>query len=381
MPQQSEATFLYELTEVPAGWPLATVIDAFAYLADYSPGFAPADRALQAVTRRLVDLWASQPAEAQAWRELHAREATRPEELCEALLRHGAAEYGKYGWGDDWRFSEAGLLRGEPRGSAVERERCSAWYLQIPFIRARCRELAGRLAAAESQETARKRQKLEEETSERRRLEAELQKSQEEGRELRNRLAAAEAEASSKDAELRAAQSESAKCKKQCEEFASRTAAAESAVTEMRQELRQLREEHGTCQERCEDLASRLEAAEAEVSEQKGRLAEAESDAAKMVELHRLQEESQGYPRMALAAKEEAGSRELQLEKAVLQERCEQLRQQLKETSAKAEAERSAMLGRMQVLQEELKDMYKHRIRELELQQQGSPGLGRPRPR
>ncbi|CAE7284014.1 CYB2, partial [Symbiodinium microadriaticum] len=350
---------------------LAPGIDAFARLADCGP-----ERALQVVSWRLVDLWASQPAEAQAWWELHAREATRPEQLCEALLRHGAAEFGKYV--GHCRFSEAGLLREEPCGSAAEQEHRAAVYLRDPHNRARCRELAEKLAEAESQETARKRQRLQEETSERRCLEAELHKVQEEEcRELSNRLAAAEAEASSKDAELRAAQSERAKCKEQCEEFASRTAAAESAEAKMRQELGQLREEHGTCQERCEELLTRLEAAEAEVSELKGRLAEAESDAAKMlVELHRLQEESQGcQARMALAAKEEAGSRELQLEKAVLQEQCEQLRQQLKETSAKAEAERSAMLGRMQVLQEELKDMYKHRIRELELQQREARDL------
>ena len=194
MPQQSEAKVLYHLTEVPAGWPLATVIDAFAHLAAYHPNYADASRAREAVSNRLVDLWASQPAEAQAWRELHAKEATRPEELQEALLRHGAAESGKYAW-NHWRFSEAGLLREELRGSAAERERWAAIYLQEPFVRDRCRELAERLEQADSQETARKRQKLEEET-ERRRLEAELHKSQEEGRELRNRLAAAEARSS-----------------------------------------------------------------------------------------------------------------------------------------------------------------------------------------
>ncbi|CAE7749498.1 Cyt-b5 [Symbiodinium necroappetens] len=434
MPQQPEATLLVDLTKVPASWPLATVIDAFVNLAVWKTAIN-ANRALEAVSTRLVELWAAQPAEAQAWlqpcrerfeTELAGKE-TRAEELQEALLRHGAAEFGLY---KDacrsfpealaarylqnqsfchWRFSEAGLLREERCCSAAERESQAAWYLQLPYLRARCRELAKRLVAAESQETARKRQKLEE-TAERRRLEAELHTSQEEGRdlrnrlavaeaevsvktaeletatraaaaesavakmrkeegrELRNRLAAAEAEVSNKDAELRAAQSERAKCKEQCEEFASRTAAAESAAAEMRQELGQLQDEHGTCQQRCEELASRLEAAEAEVSEQKGRLAEAESDAAKMrVELHRLQEES-CQARIALAAKEEAGSRELQ-------EQCEQLRQQLKETSAKAEAERSAMLGRMQVLREELKDMHKQRIRELELQQREARDL------
>ena len=281
MPQTKEK-YLFHLTEVPAGWPLATVIDAFTYLAGFPPIRADASRALQAVSTRLVELWASQPAEAQAWRELHAREATRPEELCEALLRHGAAEFGKYGW-NHWRFSEAGLLRGEPCGSAAERDKWAAWYLQQPRVRPRCRELAERLAAAESQETARKRQRLEEETSERRRLEAELHKSQEEEcRELSNRLAAVEAEMSGKDAELQAAQCEGAKCKERCEELATRAAAAESAVAKMRQELLEVQASQGESgqpvakalhRDRCEQLQQQLAKAQGQMQvcwEEKG---------------------------------------------------------------------------------------------------------------
>ena len=350
MPQQPEARLLCHLTEVPAGWRLATVIDAFAHLAGlyfYNP---KPDRAREALSRRLVDLWAAQPAEAQAWlsrcqerfaTEL-AGEATRTELLCEALRRHGAAEDYKYGC-DKWRFSEAGLLRGEPWGSAAEGECAVAWHLEQPHFYDRCWELAERLRLAESRKTAGKRQKREDETAERQRLEAELHTSQEEGRELRNRLAAAEAQ-------LHSAKVETAKHKEHC---APRATSAESAAEKMRQELGQLQDEHGKCQERCQELASRLEAAEAAVSKQKGRLA---------------QEERQGCQACMALAKEEA-------EKAVLQEQCEQLRQQLKETSAKAEAERSAMLGRMQVLREELKDMHKHRIRELELQQREARDL------
>ena len=376
MPQQAEAK-LNQLTEVPAGWPLATVIDAFCRLACY----IVASRAHDAVSCRLVDLWASQPAEAQAWlercRERFATELsgkeTRPEELEEALRRHGAAECGKYV--GRWRFSEAGLLRGEPCGSAWK-ERLA--YLQKPYIRDRCRELAERLAAAESPETARKRQKLEEESSERRRLEAELHTSQEEGRELRNRLAAAEAEVFSKDAELQTAQSESTKCKEQCEELASRAAAAESAAAEMQKELRQLQEEHVTCRERCEELLAGLEAEAAEHAKTEERLSRAEADAAeRRMEAERLQEKSRSCQERCqqaevarLASAAEPGSKaELQLEKekAVLQERCEQLRQQLQQTSVKAEAERSAMLGQLQVMWEE-KGTHKERIRELERQ-------------
>ncbi|CAE7247388.1 unnamed protein product [Symbiodinium sp. CCMP2456] len=362
MPQQPEAKFLRELTEVPAGWPLATVIDAFVHLACDA-----ASRALEALSHRLVELWASQPAEAEAWlqrcRERFATElagqATRPEQLSEALLRHGAAEYGKYEYcvSPCWRFCEAGLLRDEPCGSAADREYWAAEYLQDPDARPRCRELAERLGQAESQETARKRQKLEEETSERRRLEAELQKSQEEGRELRNRLAVAEAEVSFKTAELQTARSESAKCKERCEELVRRATGAEAAVAEMRQELGQLQEEHSQCQERCEELVARLEAEAAEHATTKEHLSQAESDAAeRRMEVERLQEESRSYQersQLAEARLAEAGS---PAEKSVLQQLL-----------AKAEAERSGMLGQLQVLWEE-KGMHKERIRELERQ-------------
>ncbi|OLP53186.1 hypothetical protein AK812_SmicGene48624, partial [Symbiodinium microadriaticum] len=80
MPQQPEAKFLHDLTEVPAGWPLATVIDAFAYLGTtvrHAPGLysavfetARGTRALQAVSHRLAELWVSQPAEADFWLQL-----------------------------------------------------------------------------------------------------------------------------------------------------------------------------------------------------------------------------------------------------------------------------------------------------------------------
>ncbi|CAE7541653.1 unnamed protein product [Symbiodinium sp. CCMP2592] len=361
MPPQSETKYLHQLTEVPAGWDLATVIGAFAHLAVYQ-GDASANRAREVVSLRLLELWAEQPAEAEAWLERFGElnMATRQGRLCEALLRHGAAEWGKYE-DDLWRFSEAGLLRGELR-PAAEREDWAALYRQQPHTRDRCRELAEQLVEAESPETARKRQKLEEETAQRHRLEAELQKSQEEEcRDLRNRLATAEAEVSSKEAELQAAQNESAKCKEQCAEFATRAAAAEGAAAEMRTELRQLQEENGQCQERCEKLLARLEAEASQHAETKERLSQADSDAAgKEVELQRLQEESRGLQercQLAEARAASAGSQaELQLEKAVLQQHL-----------AKAEAERSGMLGQLLHLHEE-KGMHKERIRELERQ-------------
>ncbi|CAE7785337.1 unnamed protein product [Symbiodinium sp. CCMP2456] len=367
MPQQQpEAKCLYILTESPAGWPLATVIDAFGELAaDTACNPGRANVALEAVSRRLVQLWASQPAEAEAWlqrcRERFATElackVTRPELLSEALLQHGAAEFDKYGWGH-WRFSEAELLR-EPRGSAAVREVEAARYLQDPYTRARCRELGERLRQAESQETARKRQKLEE-TSERRHLEAELHKSQEEGRELRNRLAAAEVEVCSKAADLQSAQSESAGYKEQCKELEHRAKSAESLVAEMREELQKVQDEHCKCQKLCEDLANRLEAAVAEHAEAKERLAH--DTAEKLLDLQQEQQQDQSCSCQACCfpiSGEELSKAELQLEKAVLQERCEQLRQQL----AKAEAKVDLLQG----LREEI-GMYKERLRVLELE-------------
>ena len=236
---------------------------------------------------------------------------------------------------------------GEPR-PAAQQEGWAAWYLQQPYSRPRCRELAERLEQAESQETARKRQKLEEETAERRRLEAELQKSQqEERRALRNRLAAAEAQVSGKDAELQTLQSESAKCKERCEELTTCAAAAESAVEEMRKELRQLQGEHGKCQKRCEELANRLEAAEAEVSEH----AKTKDAGEKQLEVQRLQQEESrslqdGSQRPEVHLANDSS-------KAVLQDRCEQLQQQLVEAR-----------GQLEVLWEE-RGMYKERLRQL----------------
>jgi len=167
---------------------------------------------------------------------------------------------------------------------------------------------------------------------------------------------------SSKAADLQAAQDQSAKCKERCRELQRRATSAESVVAELQQELRQLQDEHCKCQERCEELANRLEAAEAEASQHaktKELLAQAQSHAAeKQLEVQRLQEESRGYPE-CVSAEEAKSKMELQLEKAVLLERCEQLRQQL----AKAEGK----LGQMQVLWEE-KGAYQERCRQLERQ-------------
>ena len=135
------------------------------------------------------------------------------------------------------------------------------------------------------------------------------------------------------------------------------------ALAEMRMELQQGQDTHCKC---CADLASRLEVAQAgavENARTKERLAEAESVVeAKQVQAQQLRDQSCSYkearcfPMSSEAGASKAG---LQQEKAVLHDRCEQLRQQL----AKAEAKVDLLQG----LREEI-GMYKERLRWLERQ-------------
>ncbi|CAE7592067.1 unnamed protein product [Symbiodinium natans] len=356
-----EGNELVYLTEVPAGWSLATLIDAFVELSACLADTGPAARARCSVLRRLVELWASQPSEAEAWllrrQELYAQELNdkpmaRPELLSEALLRHAAAECGQHWCGSGWsHFSDSGLRRAKPCGTAADQEYWVAWYLQHHDTRTRCQQLAEELVRAESeareareaaaQQASQKRQRLAEEIAERRRLQAELQRSQEECQQLHSRLAEAETRLSEKA--------------QQCEELATRAAAAESSAEEMQKELqqRQLPEEHSKRQEA------------SECAKTKKRLAEAESEASDASgKQRRLELESRSEPELSekgtAEEAEEVGSKsQLRLEKAVLQERCEQLQQQL----AKAEAK----LDLMQDLREEI-GMYKERLRGLERQ-------------
>ncbi|CAE7541698.1 unnamed protein product [Symbiodinium sp. CCMP2592] len=119
----------------------------------------------------------------------------------------------------------------------------------------------------------------------------------------------------------------------------------------MRQQLRQLQEEQSKCQERCQDLANRLEAAEVEPTKE----CLANDDTAKQVQ-PQLQGERCSYKEarcFPISSEDVASKSGLQQEKAVLQDRCEQLLQQL----AKAESK--------QALREEI-GMYKECLRWLE---------------
>ena len=256
--------YLDELTAVPAGWPLETVLDAFVHSAWYDPWWdpAPADaqRAREALAARLVELWAARPAEAAAWRGLN--EDRSQERLAELLFQHARSERSR---GVVGSFSEAGLER-------------VAWSWTPPsewleaHLRPRCSELAGRLAAAEAEaeETARKRQKVEEKGQEEKQL-------REEKRQLGERLEAAEAELHSakevvaqqklENASLEAAQAETQRelqaAKHQCDLLTERLVAAEATLADKARELQAAQDEGVAQKDWCEQLARRLEASEA----------------------------------------------------------------------------------------------------------------------
>ncbi|CAE7517373.1 unnamed protein product [Symbiodinium natans] len=337
---------LYNLTVVPAGWPLETVLDAFVHLTDYDPAVAGAQRAREALAARLVELWAARPAEAAAWRGLN--EDRSQERLAELLLQHARSEVSRFFVRS---FSEAGLER-EARSWPPPPE----WW-EARF-RALCWELAGRLAAAEAEaeETARKRQKVEEKGQEEKQL-------REEKRQLGERLEAAEAELHSAKEEVAqqklqnaqlGSELQAARC--DCELLTERLAAAEATLADKARELQAAQGEGAAQRQRCEELARRLEASEAEAS-------------GKQRDVQRLQDECNKHKehceqlanRLATAEAVSGSKADLQtlLENAALKERGELLGQQL----AKAEAK----LSQMQALWEE-QGVYKERCRQLERQ-------------
>ena len=338
---------LSELTAVPAGWPLETVLDAFVHLTDYDPAVAGAQRAREALAARLVELWAARPAEAAAWRGLN--EDRSQERLAELLLQHWRSELSR------WRvtsFSEAGLQR-ETRSRTLSPE----WEAQV---RPRCWELAGRLAAAEAEaeETARKRQKLEAkgqeaQLQEERSAEAELQAAKEElaqtklaNEHLGASLEAAQAASAEMQREL-----QTAKC--ECELLTERLAAAEDAVVDKARELQAAQDEGAAQKEQREQLARRLEASQAEAT---GKQRDIECLQAECKQQKEHCEQLASRLVVAEAASGNGTDLQTMLEHAALKKVGDLLEQKL----AKAEEK----LGQMQ----EEKGMYKERCRQLACQ-------------
>ena len=362
--------YLWELTAVPAGWPLETVLDAFLHLvARYGPARADVQHAGEALAARVLELWAANPAEAAAWR-------ARTEELCpsgkadrsrerlaELLVQHARSERSRC---YVHSFSEAGLER--------EAGSWTPWFSPEWFeahLRLRCSELAGRLAAAEAEaeETARKRQKVEEKGQEERRqlaerlkaaeaelcaakeevaqhklqnehlsasLEAaqaaaaekqrEVQAARQQRDQLTERLAASDAALGDKARELEAAQGEGAAQKEQCEQLERRLEASEAEASATQTDLQRLQDECGQHKDHCERLASRLAAAEAA----SGRKA----DLQVLLENAALKERGQLLGQQV--AKAEAKLEQMLVEKGVCQERCRQLERQLAEVTKQA---------------------------------------------
>ena len=329
--------YLPELTAVPAGWPLETVLDAFVHLAKYDP--ADAQRALEALAARLVELWAANPAEAAARLFLHLNEDRSQERLAELLLQHARSEWSRC---CVQSFSEGGLER-----EAGCWTLWTLWPWWEAVFRPRCSELAGLLAAAEAEaeETARKRQKVEAKgqeeqlREEKRQLgerleaaEAELHSAKEElsqqklqNAQLNASLEVAQAAAAEKQAELQAA-------KRECELLTERVAVAEAAAAHKARELQAAQDEGAAQKDRCEQLARRLDASEAEAS-------------GKHCDLQRLQDECSKHRERCeqlatrLAAVEAVSrnkpDNKTLVENAVYKDRCEQLNKQLTNAEAK----------------------------------------------
>ena len=97
---QGQPQPLWDLTAVPAEWPLQTVLDAWAAVAGARSNDAAVHRGLRAaekaVESRLEELWASQPQDAQRWfaqhLELYFQQNldgwTEEEQLRQVLLEH-----------------------------------------------------------------------------------------------------------------------------------------------------------------------------------------------------------------------------------------------------------------------------------------------------
>ena len=284
---------LTNLREVPAAWPLQTVLDAWVHLNAINWSLSYIQTANAALQHRL-ELWASQPEAAARCLELEPSEAPREAKLAEALSRYGRAErqrcYVRH-------FTAQGLVR-EERAGVVR-----------SHFDARCRELAGRLVAAEAKAGEAKRRRLEESAS----------------------SASREVEVGEKSMELQVLQEERAR-------LADRLGEAEAEVRAVQDEAAEHREQH-------RQLKARVLALEAE----------------KAAELQASEE------RMQCSGSMVSVQTTWVIENAVYKERCEQLKEQLDRTLTKAEADMSAKMEELKALSEE-KGKYKERCNQLQQQ-------------
>ena len=304
-------SLFYCLREVPSGWPLEVVIGAWVHLTakDWP---ANVQHGKAALASRLEELWAEEGQEWLAGRGLS--KGTREAQLAEVLLQHGLAEAQGC---SVTHFTSEGLVRKSGYVPLKFRE-----SFREVWLREGCRELAGRLAAAEAKAETAKRRRLEESSAE---LQAAMEASARRQELCEARVAELEAAASDKDAELQAVQEERGR-------LASR-------LEEVQDEVRALQSERAKREEQCQQLELQVHAAEAAASDQAA------------------QRLAQDQPR------NEGDLQSLLIENAVYKDRCEQLKQQL----AKAEAEESAKASQIQALAEQ-KGLYMGRCNQLEQQ-------------
>ena len=368
---QGGHVWLYELREVPAAWPLQTVLDAWVHLNADGWDRSDIQTANAALEQRLKELWASQPEAAARFLELEPSEAPREAKLAEALSRYGRAERQRcfvvY-------FTAQGLVRVE-RSSGV-----ASWFDD------RCWELAGRLIAAEAKAGEAKRRRLEESASSAsRELQAakeEIAGHQQREEELTVRVAELEAAASEKSVELQAVQEERARLADRLGEAEAKGQTAQDEAVKHKEKLRQLEarvlalEAEKAAQLRASEdernqLAERVAAAEAEICQQTvkseqlmSKVATSEAVATEsQAELRKVQEllsrlQAEGCHRSS--AEDQAGRnvnvQSMLIENAVYKDRCEQLK-----------VETSAKMDKIQILSEDL-GRYKERCHQLQQQ-------------
>ena len=227
------------------------MLDAWVHL---NATWGPSDTqtANAALESRLEELWASQPEAAARCLELEPSEGSREAKLAEALSRYARAERQRCFVNS---FTAQGLVRAEGmRGVAAEFD-------------ARCRGLAGRLAAAEAAAKARQCKQCK-----RRRLESSISSLGQPCHLLAGRVIELEVAASEKAAKLQAVQAEqsqlAARLGELCKQQAARVAKLEVTLSEKTAELLAVSEERDRLADRLGEAEAQLRAAPDEVAKQ-----------------------------------------------------------------------------------------------------------------
>ena len=288
---QGRRVRLPDLREVPAAWPLQTVLDAWVHLNALNWSLSYIQTANAALEPRLEELWASQPNAAARCLELEPSEAPREAKRAEALSGYGRAERQRC---FVVRFTAQGLVR----------EERSWWGGVVADFDDRCRELAGRLIAAEAKAGEAKRRRLEK-------------------------------SASSASRELQAAKEEIAGHQLRCEELTVRVAELEAAASEKCMELQAVHEERARLADRLGEAEAKGQTAQDEAVKHKEQLQQLEAraltlEAEKAAQLQAAEEERRQLTERLAAADALLSVKAAELEAAKVEvsqrnwERCEQ---------------------------------------------------------